>query len=855
MNNGIKIVKLLLVVFISIFGYVFLFKTEALAYVCDSGTYCSAPLGGINGGEGVWMRYGSPQAYCVELTGIERYYPCSGTDANCNGGIYFYTSPTECLNDENLQYQGCCVGSGGGGDLSCGCGTQECLAEAGCSCTYTGCKRADGSNCISYYCPAPDPCVDCDYGNCPAPLTNTGLEEFKLANYRSCERTGSCAGTKYGDCYEPRDCVMGDSGCTEDPISSLEVLPSSIPNSRGCVSSTYTGLDMNNPIRMRSTHRDADGANDIEAIYIWLKTTTDIPNTPSFIDLDSNSGQTGRVYTNSSYGFLMHKEGNNWVPYIPSLLSDSTQNKWIKASYSSNRFMIKGPTGQNIAEVVVNSITPQGDTVVFDFSFDYRNILQANRPLDGSYNVFVMANDVFGFTPYDNYPAGITTSPKYVAEQIRYYNKWTDSSRDWSYDFTAPTVGNLSSQIEYPTYLRFNWDSNDQGGLSSVVVNAYISEGVNPEETDTISETTLTALGTKTISPQPFTLLNPPADINLIGNLNSQYLAKSVGINSTSDSQSIRVNTQSNRDGSLVVYSTAFDRACNYGSSYGLYDLEDWLITYGGLVYSENGIDFTVKNVEDSALWDPYVFLRKITPQHADLTSELFAGNASTSSTILNKLVRTNELRSYAVNPFRGYKPVNFYIDLKSTFERRESGISGVQRIPNTPTLVGSLSNYGTGGINVLDRNGNLTVGNNSIFNCNGRGIFFVSGNLTIQNGIANSNRNKDACIFVVAGNLIINNGLNTSSPTQMGYDEINGYFLVDGSVTINSDISYDGLYINGGIQSRNGILMNRYLGINYRNTYPALVIDHHSKYGLFSSILLGSPVDMAKTEVGFKPY
>jgi hypothetical protein len=164
---------------------------------------------------------------------------------------------------------------------------------------------------------------------------------------------------------------MGDPTCTDpnnpvDPVSTLQIFPSTDPTARGCISSTHTGLDMNNPISMRSTHRDANGANDIEAIYVWLKTTTDIPNTPAYIDLNNDSGQTGRVYTNSSYGFLMHKEGNSWIPYITSLQSDPTLNKWIRVSYNNNRFAIKGPNGQNIAEVVVSSIVPQGDTVVFD---------------------------------------------------------------------------------------------------------------------------------------------------------------------------------------------------------------------------------------------------------------------------------------------------------------------------------------------------------------------------------------------------------------------------------------------------------------------------------------------------------
>ena len=771
--------------------------------------------------------------------------------------LFFFLFPAKaiealncCTGNTGTWYNGCCYS---GGDMN------NCCSLSDFDPSIPGCELSSCGSCSS----SNPPCNDCTLPNCPAPFTNSGLDQFKFERMRSCNKTGSCSGKTYGDCYEPRTCIIGDPACPDPedpqipPDGLIHIFPSGDATTRGCTSSTYTGQQVNNPIRMVGTFQDPNGANDIEAMYIWLKNSTVAPVTPSFIDLNSDSGQTGRVCTNSSYGFLMHKEGGNWVPYIANLFctDNKTNDKWVKASYANNRFGIKGPNGQNIAEVVVNSInTINGNTIQLDFSLDYTHIESANRPAEGTYNIFAMANDVFGFTPYDNYP-GIDVSSKFPAEKIRYYDKWIDSGKDWSFDFTAPTVEGMSSQVEYPTYLQYSWNSNDTtSGLYALVVNAYISDNTPLIETDKISEMTLSAKGTKTIALQPYSLSHTPSD-NLVGNLSSGYLAKSVGISSNTDNQSIRVNTNTNRKGSLIVFATAFDNACNYTASHELYNLEDWIITYGGLLYSQGGVNFSVKNMEDPSLWDQIPFLKRITPSRADITSELFGGNTTATSSILDKLVKTANLKSYVINPFKAYKPVNFYTDLKSTFERRESGISNIRRISNTSTIVGNLTDYGAGSSIVLDRSGDLTVGNANYFNCNGNGIFFVSGNLTIQNGISNSNKNRDACIFVVQGNVNINGGSNMSTPVKMGYDEINAYILANGNIQINTDSTYDGLYINGGIQVLGSVIFNRYLGINNRNTYPVLVVDNNSKYGILSSTIFGNPVDLIKTEVGFKPF
>lgn len=682
----------------------------------------------------------------------------------------------------------------------------------------------------------PLPCEDCNYGSCPAPLTDSGDAEFRLTNYRSCRKTGSCDDMMYGHCYEPS---------SEPPTSTIQILPSGNPTALGCTSITHTGVEINNPITMQATYSDPDSpAADIEAIYVWLKTETPTPNTPEYIDPAFPSAQSAQTYTNWSYGFMMHREGANWIPYIPSLVGGGN-DKWVRANNGDWTFPIKGPSGQDMLTVQIVNIVPSGNTVAMTFNLDFRNIPEVNRVAEGAYNIFVLANDVFGFTPYDNYGSGVTKIGDYWNEnQIRYPRNWSDSGRDWSLDFTNPEVSSPESTVSGPTNIKFGWSVQDAIGLYAVVGNIYVSDTV--EKAENITEAVLTSTGVKTT-------INPylPQRQGNTGDLRDGYIAKAINIGGITQNGSLNMNIGANREGSLIYHTTVFDNACNTNQSYSLFNLEDWIVTYGGLVYSSGGIEFSVKDVENPEIWNPVALLNKIKPSYADISSELY-GTASTNPSSLKKSLLT---KSFSISPFKGFKGVDYYKDVKNTFERREIGIPNITKMGNTVSLEGNLG-IPDSSIKVLDRIGNLTVGTPSnAFTCNGKGIIFVSGNLTIENNILNSNRNSDACIFVVKGNVIINQGSN-SSGGSIGYDEINAYILTNGTVTITGDSSLDGLYISGGIQSLGGInTIGRYLGLSYRDTHPVLVINHHSKYGIFSSELIGSPVDMVKIEVGFKPY
>ena len=845
MTRKVSISTILLTSFLTIafltLAFLFLNKQVAFGYKCPAGTSCSS-VGSIT--EQVfrrkcdsWTPTDPPtcvQYGCYSSNRIE--YSCSGTDNDCTGqSETYYISHDNCMNGYDPLHSYCCnSGSGGGEENECGCGTQEC-ESTDCECTYIGCKRISDpeENCYVHKCDSPVPCIDCNLGNCPAPLTNRGSEAYKLSNYRSCMRGGSCAGMKYGDCFEVP---------SVQPTSSLQILPSGDATRLGCTSSTHTGVEVNSIIRIESTHTDPNGANDIEALYVWLKTGSTIPATPQYIDSDNSSRQEGRTYTRNSYGFMMHKEGANWVPYIPSQVGGGN-DKWVRANYSGGRFAIKGTSSRDMVYVQINGVVSSGNSITLNFHLDFRNISVANRVQEGTYNIFVMANDVFGFTPYDNYGPGVKKIGDYFfPEQIRFYRNWTDSLRDWIKDFTRPHVNTSPGEVTGPRRIKFNWNIGDLRSLFALVGNIYVSDGVT--QSDNITNVVLISPGSRTVV-SPY--LPQQQGSSIIGDMRGSYLAKSVGIRGISSNGNLEMSIGGNREGSLIFYLTAFDSACNYNQSYSMYNVEDWIITYGGLVYSSTGVDFAVRKVGEGT-WGAVNLLNRIRPSFADISSEMY-GNALSNPSALSK---SNITRSFSISPFTGYRPVDFYQDIKNTFERREVGIEGLTRLnPNTASLIGSL---GGGTIKVLDRNGNLSVGDANPFICDGKGMFFVNGDLTINNRILNSNYNRDACIFVVSGDVIINQGAN-SSGGLIGYDEINAYILTNGSVTVSTDVNFDGLYISGGIKSLGGIDIDRYLGLNYRDTHPLFVVNHHSKYGILSGVLIGNPIDMVKVEVGFKPF
>lgn len=682
-------------------------------------------------------------------------------------------------------------------------------------------------------------CIECDLGNCPAPLTNTGDDQYKLANYRSCERSGSCPGTEYGDCFEPSD-------GRAIPSASLEIYPDTSPTSLGFSSSTHTGKvnvvngdKVNEPIRMVATFSDGNGADDIEAGYVWLKTDATAPNTPQYIDTSAST--TGKTYTLNSFGFMMHKEGGSWNPYV--IRQEGAYYKWVRSSYNGNVFSIYGPSSTTIARVQITNFSQSGNTVTMDFNLFFND--NSTLVQNGSYNVFVMANDVFGFTPYDNYPPEIIRD-YWNPDQIRDYGAWTDSGKNWNVDLEEPVSNSFNVSILNETQIVVSWNVNDNQNIYGIVGNIYASSAI-----DTPSPISFVEHSGLTLNPS-FTLQHETGS-EVYGHLTNGFAFKKINIGSTNFTDSITIDTGNNRGGSLIIYLTIIDYGGNVAGANTTFDLKDWMISRGGFVYSSDGIAFDVKDLA-SGLWTSTASLNSIgfLSQRGDLSTELFHDNKIVGT---NPLLHSDINKSYYLNHSIGIisDSESMYSALLGPFKKKVLKLEKKESVTST-TLSGSLCTSGDCTrtfykLPTVDGE-NLTV--SSGFNCNGYGIFFVSGDLTITPDIVNSNYQKDACIFVVKGNVDILPG-NNKPGTE--YDVLNAYIISDGSINIRPDS--EGLIVKGGLvgMGNDTIHMNRYWDLSKKNSFPALVVLNHPKYGIFSKESIGNVVKLVKTEVGYKPY
>ncbi len=716
-----------------------------------------------------------------------------------------------------------------------------------------------------------DRCSNCTLPNCPSPLTNTPTTadpNMELTNFRSCTRSAPCGGpANYGACYEV---------VSPQPTTSLQIYPDAA-NVYNFSSSTHTGTrtplyNLNDPIPMTATYTDVNGATDIEAVSVWFRdeSLSGEINTPLvFMETGGPSVPAPQTETNNSWGFMMRWNGSTWLPYVPSYPSAPSTPAWVPALYASNSFVISGPNGLQMVRVTIghslqSNITRSGNNVVlpfqlsFNFSSGYDSVAQVD------YQTYLMGNDVFSFTPSDNYAFSVEGywqggQLRYRTSQLPaqlYARQWALTGYTWSVDKDVPEVEDLTMTVIGDTTLRLSWNVTDSREIYAVVGNIYASISMPPNPDDLV----ITGTGLDVNSPHQ--LITDTTDL---AKLNTGYAFRGLNIGGTTYTNNVTIDIGSNIEGSLVVYLTAFDMAGNMSTRSLTYSLGDWIATYGGFVYSSEGRDYEMKTIESDTAWDSVPVLAGLDPTLADVSTELFADNQS-SGTLPSALDRSTELRSYHMRPFSvNVEMDSLYQELKQAYNDREieGKVDLTLDLPMITSLNGNLSDIGSctdsSRVCILKRQGDLDVGNVSTFNCDQWGVFFVEGNLTISRNIVNANPSYDACIFVVGGEVLIEDGQAHSNALLIGYDQINAYIMADGAVNIQAELGaaakYDGVFVGGGLHSLTGINMDRSLKLADRNIYPALLVKYHPKYSVLSNLVFGSQIDILKTELGFKPY
>lgn len=711
-----------------------------------------------------------------------------------------------------------------------------------------------------------DRCNNCTLPDCPSPLTpvpTTTNPNMELSVFRQCTKNPPCGGSsRVGSCFEQ---------VSPQPTTSLQVFPDTT-NSYGFLSNNQTGIRMpnynlNDPLHMTATYTDVNGASDIEAVSVWFRDSTQTGEVASPLWIDST--EPPRAQSSSSWGFMMRYEGSSWVPYIPSYPAIGTPY-WVRAVSSSGGFDIAGPGGVRMVRVTLGNrnlagITRSGNNVVLPFQLSFTYTGGSESVAQTNYNVYLMGNDVFSFTPNDNY----TSSPEINSKigtywqpgQLRYRTSPTPAQTyarqwvqrgTWTIDKQNPESNPLSVTIVDDTVLELAWNITDDKGIYAVVGNIYASMSMtspSPINISNVTGGTLDVAGT-------YPLEQPPS--TGIGHLNNNYAFRKLSVGSNTYSDRVRIDIGNNNGGSLIIYLTVFDMAGNITSPTLTYSLGDWIVTYGGFTYSSGGMDYEIKNIEGDP-WNAVDVLTNLDPSYADVTTELFGDRVA--SVAPSALSKSSLVGSYHVRPFVANGDIsNWYVELIKAYRGRL--IADKVDMLSISSITGNLTS--SGGCNTsasvcISQSDNFTVGSpTQPFTCNTKGVFFVNGDLTIENEILNSNINSDACIFVVNGNVQINEGAQRSSTTQIQYDRINAYIIANGTLTIAPELGdrkYDGIFIGGGFYANGGLNMNRSLKLVDRNIYPALVTSYHSKYAILSNLVFGSQIDMVKTEVGYKPY
>lgn len=775
-----------------------------------------------------------------------------------------------------------------------------CVDEDGCSATCPeGMYREDqgfgfkeyectddcGAVLLDYcYCP------DCSQ-SCPAPLLDVPryptppAQNLALTNFRNC--VNDCGIPSQGSCYEDP---------SPQPTEQLEIFPVDT-NRYGFRSTTHTGIPkgidvgtLNDPVSMEARYTDINGVDDIEALGVWFRDQVFTGEIETPVRLSTSlSPQTAST---DSWGFLLRRENDIWNPYVPSY-QNSENPGWVAARLITSRignsdsisFYIPSPEGGNMVEVNIGSITEDSstNTIRMRYTLKFDSAGLHTRVKETSYNVYLMGLDIFSFTPHDNYSA-------YSAEVIekiqtiywpdpnqlrfrldpppaqRYARDWSDVG-DWTVDKTDPSAtikvevlepGGTGDRrwLNIPHLLRVSFETRDNQGLYAVIGNIYYSDMGTPlpVEFKDVSSGIEVAGG----------IFTPPSvdNIEVMGHLVQDRAFWVTDIPGNAYNGTLIVDTMGNNEGKLHFVLTVYDDAGNMSpaSQYEI-DLNDWFATTGGLAYSKEGTSFVAK--ETSTDWSgilPPFSSTVLTSSKGDFSTEMWANDSK-------MLIKSGIVDSYAINGHKGYGDMSYYDVFSTQIQKKKSEDTGifVKEISgssiSTPVSGEGLCAEGAEKeYCVLMSSGDLDINQGMV--CDKKVAIFVNGNLSINSSFGNTPdsvvpSDTNGCIFVVKGAMNINQGEKKSTSTSLGYDVLNGYFLVDGIATVYPDSFpiFDGVYINGGLHSQSGIEIMRSLRLVERLHYPVLAIEHHSKYGVIAERLFNSAVIVQKVEVGVKPF
>ncbi|MGI5897945.1 MAG: hypothetical protein ACOX6Q_02185 [Candidatus Dojkabacteria bacterium] len=746
--------------------------------------------------------------------------------------------------------------------------------------------------------PGEPPCIPHACTPPPCPTNTTKYDTGYFTNHVvSCDK--GCGESERNNCYEiPTTCNPEYENCEDPYLYSLqsEVVfqPLQTTNKMGYTSTTYSGLELNNPVGVEAKYWSTVDNNKLEAIYFWMAKeetaapgltggtnteiciefgvrrlpsgewelictkTKSVPPTkaPGIEWIYNQSTTAGKTISNGSWGFMVRKVNGSWSEvYVP--LVTNTKTYWAKIGNVGATFTIHSPSGKPLVNISDLKIS-QTNKVISNFRITFLNeqsgVSNYEKVSEGIYYAYTMVNDEFGFTPWDNYTSEeIRNKLGYKPNQIRLTDQWKKGP-SWGVDLTRPTVSRLQTIIPSSTRLALDWEGQDsESEISYAVGNVFRLRDALVKNSPIIYPSG---------SGRTFTL-NFQSDSDVLGKINgSNVLWQVANVKSRLEDMDL----VDNRGGYMDFYVTVFDKGGNHITQNLRFKLGEWIQTKGGFFYSKKGAYLDTRRINpgvwtERQLFDKYGFKEN----EVDLGTELIAGDVQRQSTlaIVNYLNQSGVFRG--IN-YVGYRKSDVYYEYMDKLQDVKKEKYEKITVAN---LSGNLTDHcfdkdkckNSIVVNVVD--GNLTL--NSGFQCDTKSVMLINGNIYVNPDITNMD-NRSACVFIAKDNVFIKEGIHKSG-SSIGFDQVEGYFLANGTIKIEKENKpasdrTDGLIIEGGIVSfgtdpaeNASIMLKRELHLADRHPYPVLNIVHHAKYGKLMQNLFGGDRLVFKTEIGFKQF
>lgn len=625
---------------------------------------------------------------------------------------------------------------------------------------------------------------------------------------------------KCSDTYKYSTAVEGyyivDTRPVEPPIIDPEdIIPEILTDTttKGCSSTTYTGKEINNPLHIVASVTDENGLDEIRAFTFWFSKDNTIPTTGIIA-----ASYTGSI--NTDLGIMIRKNGTGWSN--PRIYATNASQDW--GLVTDGYIKINNNNAIRIYDINVT----QSSDVLFDYKLEF---LENPSNLFRMYNIYGGALDYFMIN-------GNVIDQSYF---FKFFN--------WGIDLGDPTAEDLIQQIVDPANTNITWSVNDDtSGVGRTVINGYRIAGTVTDQA-TLYDKDGVSKGAKT-------LISPIPNDSLIG-LYKDTNAWRFWENNTGETDKLYIGN--NENGGIALYLTTYDKACNTNGTNDSIDLNSWLATRGGAVYSRGNISTSAKDVSSSnELLGVFNIKTAMTREKIDIGTELLA----TRNSSISNLVHTTSGASRAVgvedtNNSTGY----WYNELSRKLDKYKGGLT---KFGENGIISTRVSNVCTTGANCyMFTTGNIAIPSGYI--CDKPTLFMTEGDINIEPNVT-SGTGLNGCIFVAGGNINIGAGTYKSIPTKIRYDFIEGYLIAENQIIFTladqAQNMRDGIEIFGGMigfgsevpSGESGISIKRSMRL-YSQINPVVVLTYDNKYSNISTIFFGTEYQLYKQEVGFKSY